>query len=134
VHSAEEVGPIPILRWMLQHATLEVRSEDIDRSIEFWGLLGFRPVDPPRSLAGTFTWLECEGTQIHLERNRSPTVPSGGHAAVVVADFERAIEQLREAGFEVAPGRRHWGALRAKAVAPGGHTVELMASPPERSR
>jgi hypothetical protein len=48
----------------------------------------------------------------------------------VVADFEATVERLRAAGFEVKPGREHWGAARAKAIAPGGHTVELMAAPP----
>ena len=115
---------------MLQHVTLEVAPADIERSIELWTLLGFRQVEPPAALAEIFVWLEREGTQIHLERNESPTVPPHGHAAVVVADFDRTVEQLREHGFEVAPGREHWGAPRAKALAPGGHRVELMATPP----
>ena len=115
---------------MLQHVTLEVSPGDIERSVELWTLLGFRRVEPPAALAETFTWVEREGTQIHLERNESPTVPAHGHAAVVVADFEQTVERLRVAGFEVMPGREHWGAARAKAVAPGGHLVELMAAPP----
>ena len=117
---------------MLQHVTLEVAPEEIERSVEFWELLGFQRVDPPAALAGTFTWVEREGTQIHLERNQSPVVPPHGHAAVVVADFEAALGRLAEHGFEVAGGREHWGAPRAKAIAPGGHTVELMAFPPPR--
>jgi len=115
---------------MLQHVTLEVSPGDIERSVAFWRLLGFERVEPPAALAETFTWLERNGTQIHLERNDSPTVPPHGHAAVVVEDFERTIERLRNASFEVAPGRAHWGAPRAKARAPGGHVVELMAAPP----
>jgi catechol 2,3-dioxygenase-like lactoylglutathione lyase family enzyme len=115
---------------MLQHVTLEVAPAEVERSIAFWELLGFKRVEPPTALAETFVWLEREGTQIHLECNESPTVPPHGHAAVVVPDFERAVERLREQGFEVTPGRRHWGAPRAKAVAPGGHQVELMAAPP----
>jgi hypothetical protein len=115
---------------MLQHVTLEVAPEDVERSVELWTLLGFRQVEPPAALAETFTWLEREGTQIHLERNESPTVPPHGHAAVVVQDFGQAIELLRERGFEVTAGREHWGAPRAKAIAPGGHQVELMAAPP----
>ena len=113
--------------------TLEVSPADIERSVELWELLGFRRVEAPAGLAETFIWVEREGTQIHLERNRSPTVPPHGHAAVVVADFDRAVERVRAAGFEVTPGREHWGAPRAKALAPGGHTVELMAAPPGRS-
>lgn len=117
---------------MLQHVTLEVSPADVGRSVEFWELLGFHRVEPPAALAATFTWVEREGTQIHLERNESPVVPRHGHAAVVVADFERTVEHLRGGGFEVTPGREHWGAPRAKAVAPGGHVVELMAFPPPR--
>lgn len=115
---------------MLQHVTLEVPPEEIERSLAFWELLGFVRVEPPAALAESFAWVEREGTQIHLERNGSPTVPPQGHAAVVVADFGRTVERLRAAGFEVTAGREHWGAPRAKALAPAGHTVELMAAPP----
>lgn len=115
---------------MLQHVTLEVAPEEIERSVELWDLLGFAEVEPPPDLAATFVWVEREGTQIHLERNRSPTAPPHGHAAVVVVDFEGTVERLRENGFEVHPGREHWGAARAKVLAPGGHQVELMAAPP----
>jgi catechol 2,3-dioxygenase-like lactoylglutathione lyase family enzyme len=115
---------------MLQHVTLEVAPADIERSVEFWVLLGFQQVEPPPALAEAFTWLEREGTQIHLERTESPTVPPHGHAAVVVPDFAQTVKRLKEHGFEVTPGREHWGAPRAKALAPGGHRVELMAAPP----
>lgn len=117
---------------MLQHVTLELVLGDIERSVAFWELLGFERVDPPAALAGTFAWVEREGTQIHLERNESPTVPPHGHTAVVVPDFEQTVKRVREAGFEVTPGREHWGAARAKALAPGGHLVELMAAPPSQ--
>jgi catechol 2,3-dioxygenase-like lactoylglutathione lyase family enzyme len=115
---------------VLQHVTLEVSPGDIERSVELWTLLGFRRVEPPPALAETFTWLEREGTQIHLERNESPTVPPNGHTAVVVPVFEQTVERLGEHGFEFAAGRRHWGARRGKILAPGGHQVELMAAPP----
>jgi catechol 2,3-dioxygenase-like lactoylglutathione lyase family enzyme len=116
---------------VLQHVTLEVSPGDIERSVGFWGLLGFGRVEAPAALAETFVWMEREGTQIHLERNPAPVVPPHGHAAVVVEDFDATVDRLRDAGFEVTLGREHWGAPRAKAVAPGGHTVELMASPPQ---
>lgn len=119
---------------MLQHVTLEVAPGEIEPSVAFWELLGFERVEPPTALAETFTWMERNGTQIHLERNASPIVPPYGHAAVVVEDFGRTVERLRESGFEVQPGREHWGAARAKATAPGGHLVELMAAPPAPAR
>jgi catechol 2,3-dioxygenase-like lactoylglutathione lyase family enzyme len=115
---------------VLQHVTLEVAPDEIERSVMFWELLGFAQVEPPAALAETFTWMERKGTQIHLERNDSPVVPPHGHVAVVAEDFERALARLGDAGFEVTPGREHWGAPRAKATAPGGHLVELMAAAP----
>jgi catechol 2,3-dioxygenase-like lactoylglutathione lyase family enzyme len=116
---------------MLQHVGIEVAPADLERSVEFWQLLGFERVEPPETLA-EFTWLEREGTQIHLMPTESPTVPPHGHVAVVAPDFDEAVERLAAAGFEVERRSEHWGAPRAKAAAPGGHVVELMAAPPHR--
>lgn len=113
----------------LHHVGIEVRPAETARAVEFWRLLGFDEVEPPASLA-EFTWLERDGTQIHLMPTESPTVPGRGHTAVVAADFEAALERLREQGFEVERGREHWGEPRARAIAPGGHRVELMAAAP----
>jgi len=114
---------------MLHHVGIEVRPVEIARAVEFWQLLGFAEVEPPASLA-EFTWLERDGTQIHLMPTEAPTVPGRGHTAVVAADFEAAVERLREHGFEVEGRREHWGEPRAHAIAPGGHRIELMAAPP----
>jgi hypothetical protein len=61
-----------------------------------------------------------------------PIVPTRGHLAVVVADFEATLTRLHEHGFKTRPGRQHWGVPRVHAIAPGGHRVELMAAPPTR--
>ena len=114
---------------MIQHIGIEVRPEDIPRSVELWELLGFRRVGPPEALS-EFTWVEREGTQIHLLPTDEPVVPNEGHVAVVVADFEEAFAAIEAAGFEISRRSEYWGAPRAKAVGPGGHIVELMASPP----
>jgi hypothetical protein len=114
---------------VLHHAGIEVAPDDVDRSIELWELLGFERVEPPASLS-EFVWLERDGTQIHLMPTDSPTVPARGHVAVVVPDFETAVERLSAAGFEVRRRSEYWDAPRAKATAPGGHVVELMAAPP----
>lgn len=116
---------------MLHHVGIELQPADIDRAVEFFELLGFERVEPPQTLA-EYTWLERDGTQIHLMPEERPTVAQRGHLAIVVADFERALRQLREHGFEVEPRREHWGAPRAHAIAPGGHRVELMTAPPEQ--
>jgi catechol 2,3-dioxygenase-like lactoylglutathione lyase family enzyme len=114
---------------MLHHVGIEVSPADIERTIELWELLGFELVKPPETLR-EFTWLERDGTQIHLMPTDSPTVPPRGHTAVVVADFESAFSALREHGFEVERRREHWGAPRALVIAPDGHRVELMAARP----
>jgi catechol 2,3-dioxygenase-like lactoylglutathione lyase family enzyme len=118
---------------MLHHVGIEVAPAEIERTVELWQLLGFELVEPPASLS-EFTWLEREGTQVHLMPTESSTVPTRGHTAVVVADFERAFATLSEHGFEVERRREHWGAPRAQVIAPGGHRVELMAAPPAGDR
>ncbi len=115
---------------MLHHVGIEVRPQDLPRTIEFWQLLGFSPVEAPTPLAGSFTWLEAGGTQIHLIHSESPTVPPRAHVAVVAAELDRTVAGLRDQGFDVQPRRQHWGVPRALAIAPGGHRVELMAAAP----
>lgn len=114
---------------MLHHVGIEVAPADIEAATGFFELLGFERVEPPETLR-EFTWLEREGTQVHLMPEEQPTVPSPGHLAVVVPDFDEAVARLRAEGFEVEPKREHWGVPRALAHAPGGHRVELMAAPP----
>lgn len=115
---------------MLHHVGIEVGPDEIERSIEFWEALGFAVVEPPATLS-EFTWLERDGTQVHLMPTDQPTVPARGHTAIVAQDFDGDVATLRELGFDVERRRDHWGSPRALAIAPGGHRVELMAAPPD---
>jgi len=114
---------------VLHHVGIEVAPAHIEADAGFFELIGFVRVEPPETLS-EFTWLEREGTQVHLMPEAEPTVPSPGHLAVVVEDFEATVARLRDRGFEVESKREHWGEPRALAIAPGGHRVELMAAPP----
>ena len=114
----------------LHHVGIELRPGDVDRAAELFELLGFERVEPPSTLA-EYTWLERGGTQVHLMPEEDPTAARRGHLAVVVPEFEPALERLREHGFEVERRSEHWGAPRALVAAPGGHRVELMAAAPE---
>ncbi len=114
---------------MLHHVGIEVAPADVEAATGFFELIGFKRVEPPPTLS-ELTWLERDGTQVHLMPEEEPTVPSPGHLAVVVADFDAAVARLREGGFAVEPKRKHWGQPRALAIAPGGHRVELMKGPP----
>ena len=114
---------------MLHHVGIEVAPADIEAAAGFFELIGFARVEATEAL-GMYTWLEREGTQVHLMPDDDPTVPSPGHIAVVAPGFDATVSRLRDAGFEVEPKREHWGQPRAVAIAPGGHRVELMAAPP----
>jgi catechol 2,3-dioxygenase-like lactoylglutathione lyase family enzyme len=119
---------------VLQHVSLEIPPAEADRTIEFWGLIGFEEVDAPEALGDAVRWLERDGTQIHLILTDGHTAPVLGHAAIVAPDHAEAKERLRDAGFQVEDTQQLWGADRAFAMAPGGHRVELMAAPPPASR
>jgi catechol 2,3-dioxygenase-like lactoylglutathione lyase family enzyme len=118
---------------MLQHVSIETRRDDADACARFYELVGFREVEPPATLAGRATWLERDGTQIHLMFADDPVIPPKGHHAVVVSDYDAALSALRAAGFDPEPRDEHWGAARSFVTDPAGHVVELMAAPPPRS-
>jgi catechol 2,3-dioxygenase-like lactoylglutathione lyase family enzyme len=119
---------------VLQHVSIEIPPDQAEAAVEFWRLLDFEPVESPEPLGGYVTWVERAGTQIHLIHTEAASVPVLGHVAVVVDDFEGALGRVAAAGHEVAETQDLWGARRAFAIGPGGHRVELMASPPPPRR
>jgi catechol 2,3-dioxygenase-like lactoylglutathione lyase family enzyme len=110
--------------------SIEVRSRDVEACVRFYALIGFRQVDPPETLRDRATWVERDGSQVHLMLSDDPVVPPSGHHAVVVEDYEGTLAALREAGFEPEPRKEHWGCPRAFVRNPAGHRVELMACAP----
>ncbi len=118
---------------MLQHVSIEIPEAEAERTVEFWSLLGFSRVEAPEALAGNVTWVECEGTQIHLIHTDAASVPVLGHVAVVAPDFQASFERVAAAGYEIEESRQLWGKRRAFAIAPAGHRVELMEAPPPAS-
>ena len=115
---------------VLHHVSLEVAPDDVERSVDFFTLLGFQRLGAPDPIAPFVTWLEADGTQIHFIHTPEPTTPTLGHPAVVAPEFDPTVTRLREAGFEVEEADQLWGEQRAFAVMPGGQRVELMAAPP----
>ena len=117
---------------MLHHVALEISPDDIEEEERFWELAGFERVAVPEALGDGYTWLEKAGTQIHLMHVDDPVIPARGHVAIISRDFEKTLARLVEGGFEPVEGRRLWGDRRVKVTSPGGHRVEVMASPPSR--
>ena len=116
---------------MLQHASLEVRGDQVEACVGFWRRLGFEPMMPPPTLRDRFTWVERAGTHIHLIPVEAPIAAREGHVAVLVEDYEGALGALREAGFDPQPGTNAWDAPRSFVRDPAGHLVEVMSAPPE---
>lgn len=115
---------------MLHHVSLELPASEADRFAEMLAILGYETLPVPDVLGDSVRWYERERTQVHLILTDGATVPLLGHAALVAADFHADVAALREAGFSVEDARELWGEPRAFILAPGGHRIELMASPP----
>src|SRR5438270_9575184 len=97
---------------MIHHDTRHTRPSDIERCVEFYGLLGFSQVQPPPGIAGRAVWLQHRGTQIHLMLDEEAT-PERGHVAVLLDDYAPTVAALRAAGIEVQPRAEHWGSPRS---------------------
>src|SRR3954451_9805072 len=115
---------------MLQHASLEVTRDRLADCVAFWQLLGFTPMEPPPKLRNRFTWVEREGTQIHLIPVDDPVTAREGHVAIVAPEYAATLEALRGAGFEPSDGENAWDAPRSFVRDPAGHLVEVMSPPP----
>jgi catechol 2,3-dioxygenase-like lactoylglutathione lyase family enzyme len=116
---------------VVHHVSVEVRDDDVERSVAFWRILGFVRLPAPAAIADHVTWLERGPNQIHLLHTPEPTVPPLGHPAIVApGEFDATIAALRDGGFEFEEAQQLWGERRGHAIAPAGHRVEVMAAPP----
>ena len=116
---------------MLQHVTLEVTPAQVRDCVAFWALLGFTEMVPPPLLRDRFTWVERDGTQIHLVPVDAPIAAREGHVAVVAGDFEATLAALVQAGFELREGTNAWDAPRSFVRDPAGHLIEVMSRSPQ---
>lgn len=114
----------------LQHVALEVREDDAEAEIAFWGLLGFEEVEPPGSLRERSRWVQRGATQVHLYFAEEPVIPPHGHVAIVASAFGEVAARLAAVGRIPELREEHWDAPRAFVSSPAGHRVELMAAPP----
>ena len=115
---------------MLQHVSIEVRRDQIDACVAFWKLLGFERMTPPPLLRDRFTWVQRNGTHIHLMPFDDPVTTLRGHAAIVVDDYEGTLAALHAHGFETREGENAWDAPRSFVRDPAGNHVEIMSKAP----
>ncbi len=114
----------------LHHVSLEVPAEEVEATVEFFAILGFRRLPAPEQIAEYVTWMENGPNQIHLIHTPEGAVPLLGHAAIVAPDLDATVAALAEAGFQFEESHPLWGERRGFVVGPAGHRVELMAAPP----
>ena len=102
---------------------------DRDRALAFWrDLLGLKLVPAQEGGGGdNLIWLEAaDGTMVHLLR-RMPENPPNVHTAFEVEDFDRALETMCEAGFEIIKGpvERDDGQRAFYVYDPEGNRIEF---------
>jgi len=115
---------------MLHHVALETRFEDSEACVAFFALLGFARRDPPPTLQDRAVWLALGDQQVHLLLTDDPEVPSQGHLAVVLDDYDATLARLTVAGYRIEPREQHWGSPRAFVHDSAGHVVEVMQFAP----
>ncbi len=118
---------------MIHHVTRTVRPSELGPCIDFYGILGFRPVQAPAGIARRAQWLQSDGPrpapQVHLMPAHDARAATG-HFAIVCRDYDDTLARLRNAGHEVDRRAEHWGSPRSYVHDPAGNLVELMAWPP----
>ena len=117
---------------MLQHVTLEVTPAQVRDCVAFWELLGFTEMEPPPLLRDRFTWVEREGTQIHLVPVDDPIAAREGHVAVSPTTTRPRSRGSPSTGFAVREGSNAWNAARVVRHRPGGppHRGHVEAAAP----
>ena len=104
---------------------VSINTPDVEAAVAFYtGVLGgtVRTDRPDFGFAGA--WIDLGATQVHLLGAAAPPV-LGQHFALLVADLDDAVAELRAEGVEVAdpvtvgPGRQTF------VADPAGNTVEL---------
>jgi catechol 2,3-dioxygenase-like lactoylglutathione lyase family enzyme len=107
----------------VHHVSLNVA--DVDEAVRFYTeRLGFtvRTDRPDLGIGGA--WLDVGDQQVHLIN--APTPPSQGqHFALLVADLDAAISELRDAGVNISDAMPVGSARQAFVNDPSGNTIEL---------
>ena len=107
----------------VHHVSLNVG--DVDEAISFYvDVLGLsvRNDRPDFGIGGA--WLDAGGQQVHLIEG---TVPKGDgeHFAILVADLEATVDELRALDVKVSDASPVGSSLQAFLKDPAGNLVEL---------
>lgn len=98
---------------------------DVDEAIRFYtGRLGLRVRDDRPDFGFGGAWLDAGTQQVHLVEGRLPS-QTGQHFALLVADLDAVVEELRGAGLELGDPFGTGVSRQTSVRDPAGNVVEL---------
>jgi catechol 2,3-dioxygenase-like lactoylglutathione lyase family enzyme len=104
---------------------MSINVDDVEAALRFYTEvlgLGQRTDRPDFSFGGA--WLDAGGQQVHLIEGQPPA-GLGQHFALLVADLDAVVAELREQGIEVSDPRPVGQGRQAFVTDPSGNLVEL---------
>jgi catechol 2,3-dioxygenase-like lactoylglutathione lyase family enzyme len=107
----------------VHHVSINV--DDVSSALDFYvGVLGLhqRPDRPDFGFGGA--WLDAGGQQVHLIEGQVPS-GNGQHFALLVADIDATIGELRGRDIKVSDASPVGTGLQAFLADPAGNLIEL---------
>src|SRR5258708_27735707 len=89
---------------------------------------------PPELSTRPGLWFEVGAVKVHLGVEDDFRAARKAHPAFVVDDLDALLARCRAAGHGVVPAEPFQGAARAHIDDPFGNRIEVIATPPGRSR
>lgn len=112
----------------LDHIQLAIPEGGEERARSFYaGLLGFREVAKPQSLAGRGgCWFEQGSVKLHLGVDKAFVPAQKAHPALLVSDLAGLRRALEAADYRIADDVALPGYIRFHVFDPFGNRIELM--------
>jgi catechol 2,3-dioxygenase-like lactoylglutathione lyase family enzyme len=107
----------------VHHVSINVA--DVDAALAFYTeVLGLRVRDDRPDFGFGGAWLDAGGEQVHLIEGGVPP-NQGQHFALLVADLEATVADLRSRGVAVSDAMPVGRSLQAFLEDPSGNSIEL---------
>jgi catechol 2,3-dioxygenase-like lactoylglutathione lyase family enzyme len=107
----------------IHHVSINV--SDVDAALRFYvDVLGLTPRTDRPNFGFGGAWLDAGGQQVHLIEAPVPA-SQGQHFAVLVADLDATVAELRERGLDVSDPKPVATSLQTFVTDPSGNLVEL---------
>ena len=107
----------------VHHVSINV--DDVDAARGFYtDVLGLSPRDDRPDFPFGGAWLDAGGQQVHLVEGRPPE-GLGQHFALLVADLDATVAELRDRGVDVSDPQPVGSSRQAFLADPCGNLVEL---------